>query len=107
MKDKVLSLLGFAAKSRKLLSGARSVERGLQEQKVVLLIASTQMSRSALNRLNYQRDIPVIQEYTAEQLSQVIGKKNRHIIGITDPAMAKAMLEFSKQEVFFDENPSI
>ncbi len=104
MRDKVLSLLGFAMKSRKLLSGTRSVERGIREQKVMLLIASKEMSQNALERLIYQREIPVIQAYSVEELSRVIGKKNRHIIGITDPAMAKAMLEFSEQEVFFDEN---
>lgn len=107
MKDKVLSLLGFAAKSRKLLSGRRSVERGLSEHIVVLLIASKEISRNALERLIHTRDIPVIQAYTAEQISRVIGKTNRHIIGITDPIMAEAMLEFSEQEVSVDENSSI
>lgn len=89
------------------MSGARSVERGMQEGTVFLLIASSEMSQNALDRLTYNKDIPVIQVYSAEEMSTIIGKKNRHIIGITDPSMAKAMLEFSEQEVFFDEDTSI
>lgn len=89
---KILGLIGFAAKARKICFGADSVELEIKKKKVVLIILATNASdrtKEKFKRLCEEYEIPIIIEGEIEILSKAIGKSNKAIIGIEDSNLAK------------------
>lgn len=89
--DKILSLLGLAARGRNLVSGEFSTEKAVKEEKAFLVIVSEDASANTkklfTDKCNY-RDIPIYYYGQKEALGKAIGKQMRTSIAITDPGMA-------------------
>ena len=90
--NKILGLIGLAARARKISFGADSVELQAQKRKVYLIILaqdSSQRTKEKFQKISEKYNIPVIITQTIENLSKAIGKNNKAILGIGDINLAK------------------
>jgi len=89
------TLLGFAARSRKLLAGVTAVEHGVKTGKVKLLIldpGSSPSTRKRIEDLSSRGKIPFVLYPEGELMEKVIGKTNCRCVGVTDPEFARSIL---------------
>lgn len=96
MRRKIDSYLGFAKKSRGLISGYNSCMDGMMRRKVRLLILAEDLAENSaekLSRLANAQGVPVHIYGTKEMLSRVTGEIDRGIFGITNEHLAKAVLQ--------------
>lgn len=76
----------------KVISGMDAVCEGVERKKVKLVVVATDTSEKSKKNIKYvctNNEINVIEFSTIEELSHVIGKKNKAIIGITDKNFSK------------------
>ena len=96
LNDKVLSLLGLAARGRNLESGEFSTERAVKDQKAALVIvgldASDNTKKMFTNMCSY-RKIPLYFYAGKEELGKAIGKEMRAAVAITDSGMAANIIK--------------
>ena len=89
--SKILGLIGLAARARKVLFGADSVELEAQKNKVYLIILaqdSSTRTKEKFQKISEKYNIPIIITQTIEDLSKAIGKNNKAILGIGDINLA-------------------
>ncbi|MCG8542525.1 MAG: ribosomal L7Ae/L30e/S12e/Gadd45 family protein [Clostridia bacterium] len=102
MKDKILSLLGFAQKSGNLFSGENTCELYIKRNKIKLIIISEDSSLNSKNKfinLCNSRNIPYLIFSNKADLSNAIGKYNRAILGIKDAKFKSKILDLYNDEV--------
>jgi len=91
--DKTLQLLSLIKKANKLITGEEFVTDAIRKQKVFLVFlasdAGVNTSKKIHDKAKYY-NIPLIDSYTSEELSNSIGKK-RMVIGITDLGFATSI----------------
>lgn len=94
--DKIQSNLGLAKRAGKVISGTEMVIEGLRNNTIyyVFLASDTQKNttKKIIDKSTYY-NVEVNQNYTCDFLSQAIGKKNVHVIGIMDRGFAKLLKE--------------
>ena len=91
INNKILGLIGLAARARKVCFGADSVELQIKKKKVYLIIVAKDASnrtKDKFRNISDEYDIPIIIEGEIEILSKAIGKSNKAIIGIEDINLA-------------------
>lgn len=91
MNNKILGLIGLAARARKVCFGADSVELQIKKKKVNLMIVAKDASnrtKDKFRKIGRDYGIPIIIEEEIENLSKAIGKSNKAIIGIEDSNLA-------------------
>jgi ribosomal protein L7Ae-like RNA K-turn-binding protein len=91
INKKILGLIGFAARARKICFGADSVELQIKKKKVYLIIValdSSERTKEKFKNICEQYDIPIIIKGEIDSLSKAIGKSNKAIIGIEDINLA-------------------
>ena len=96
MRKKVDSYLGFATKSKNLLSGYQSCLHAMKHRKLKLLILATDLSENTvkkLSRVAEEEGVPVRIYGNSEELSQITGYSERGVFGITDGNFAEAILK--------------
>ena len=89
--NKILGLMGLAARARKVCFGADSVVLQIKKKKVYLIIVAKDASdrtKDKFRNISYEYEIPIIIEGEIEILSKAIGKSNKAIIGIEDSHLA-------------------
>ncbi len=89
--NKILGLIGLAARARKISFGADSVELQAQKKKVYLIILAQNSSvrtKEKFQKISEKYKIPIIITETIENLSNAIGKNNKAILGIEDINLA-------------------
>ena len=89
--NKILGLIGLAARARKISFGADSVELQAQKKKVYLIILAQNSSvktKEKFQKISEKYKIPIIITETIENLSKAIGKNNKAILGIEDINLA-------------------
>lgn len=89
--NKILGLMGLAARARKVCFGADSVVLQIKKKKVYLIIVAKDASdrtKDKFRNISYKYEIPIIIEGEIEILSKAIGKSNKAIIGIEDSHLA-------------------
>ncbi len=87
INNKILGLIGLAARARKVCFGADSVEERTNKNKVKLLIVAEDASKRTkdkFKKLAEKQNIPIIIKGEIDILSKAIGKSNKAIIGIED-----------------------
>ncbi len=102
MRNKILTLLGFAQKSGNLLSGENTCELFIKKNKIKLIIISKEASDNSKNKfigICDVKNIPVIVFGSKLELSKAIGKDNRAIIGIKDQSFANRILSLYRDEL--------
>ena len=96
-KIKLLTLLGFAQKSKNLISGQNAVEANLNQQRIKLLILAEDISEKVKLKWiekakNYS--VPIIFFETKDILGKSIGKSSKGFIGIKDKQLAQTILKY-------------
>lgn len=87
INNKILGLIGLAARARKVCFGADMVEERTNKKKVKLLIIAENASirtKDKFKKLAEKENVPIIIKGEIEILSKAIGKSNKAIIGIED-----------------------
>ena len=91
--DNILSLLGLAYRAKKMYLGEANLEN---IKKIYYLFiakdASDKTKERYLKKCSYY-NIPYNMNYSYEQLSQAIGKRNVKIIGINDKGFGSSILK--------------
>lgn len=107
-REKVESYLGFAARSRNLITGYNTCTMMMEKKRVKLLIITKDMAENTMKKMLQQCNKNKI-EYRifgeSGELSQITGKDGTGIFGITDKHFAKIICEEidriqSEREVF-------
>jgi len=96
VNDKVLSLLGLAARGRNLESGEFSTEKAVKEGRAALVIVSCDASANTKklfeDKCSFYKT-PVCFCGTKETLGRAIGKGERSSIAVTDKGMAENIIK--------------
>ena len=92
--DKVLSMLGIAAKSGNVVSGEFYTEKAVKTGHAYLVIASEEASdntrKSFMNMTEFY-DVPCYCYGSKEALGRCIGKEFRASLAVTDENLARAV----------------
>ena len=96
MRDKILSLLGLAARGRNLVSGEFSTEKAVKEGKAKLVIvagdASDNTKKMFTNSCKFYH-IPVYFYSDKESLGRAIGREMRASVAVTDHGIATGIMK--------------
>ena len=87
INNKILGLIGLAARARKVCFGADSVEEKTGKGKVKLLVVAedaSERTKDKFKKLAEKQSIPIITIGSIEVLSKAMGKTNKAILGIED-----------------------
>lgn len=107
-RNKVMSYLGFAARSRNIVSGYNTCEMMISKGKIKLLIIAEDMAENTKKKM-IQKCSSNLVEYrifaTSDELSQITGTGGKGLFGITDSHFAKIIvkeidLNQSEREVY-------
>lgn len=96
MRKKVDSYLGFAAKSRNLISGYHTCLHSIKQRKMKLLILSEDLSENTIDKLvklSKENGIPSRIYGKSVELSRATGNQGRGVFGITDKNFADIILK--------------
>jgi ribosomal protein L7Ae-like RNA K-turn-binding protein len=80
----------------KVISGMDAVTDSVKKHKTKLVIVAVDTSEKSKKNIKYvctNNEVTVIELSTIENLSHIIGKKNKAIIGITDKNFSDGILE--------------
>ena len=94
MQNKVLSMLGIAAKSGNVKSGESSTEKAIKSYQAYLVIVSSEASENTkkmFRNMTEFYEVPYYEYGTKEELGWCIGKEFRASLAITDENLAKAV----------------
>ena len=94
MINKIIGIIGLAARARKICFGADSVEEDIKKGKVRLVIVaedSSERTKDKFKKICDKYSVPIIIDGKIDELSRAIGKSNKAIIGIKDINMAKGI----------------
>ena len=95
-QDKILSMLGLAAKAGKIASGEFSTEKAVQSHQAFLVIISAAASENTKKMFRnmcsfYQ--VPMYLYASKEALGNAIGKQLRASLAVLDEGFAKSLEE--------------
>lgn len=100
MNDRILSLLGLAAKGRNLVSGEFSTEKAIKERKAALVIVSREASDNTRemfsNKCAFYK-IPIYIYGTKEELGCAIGREMRASVAVTDAGLAAGIMKLLEE----------
>lgn len=98
---KFLSLLGIAQAAGRLVSGDSACEEALERNRVYLLVlandASDNVKRKFLTRAT-RKGVPFVEVASKETLGKAIGRSDRAIVGVCDPALARNLQAAAKSD---------
>lgn len=95
-QDKILSMLGLAAKAGKIASGEFSTEKAVKSHQAFLVIISAEASENTKKMFRnmcsfYQ--VPMYLYASKEALGNAIGKQLRASLAVLDEGFAKSLEE--------------
>ena len=93
MKE-IATMLGFAAKAGQLLLGTASVERGIKQRQVAMVICATDLSAKTIKNFKYWCDLNRIDFFSygfRSELGHWVGAPERGIIGIVSKQFASRL----------------
>ncbi|MCR4601056.1 MAG: ribosomal L7Ae/L30e/S12e/Gadd45 family protein [Clostridia bacterium] len=95
-RSKTESLLGFARKAGKVVSGYHKCLDMLKKNRIKLIITAEDVSQNTKDKFSHlceTRDIPFGVTGTIESLSLITGNDGRGVYGITDANFAQAIIK--------------
>ncbi len=95
MEQKVLVLLGFAQKAKKLVSGEAAAEALLKKSQARLVILANDISENLRKKYTLwaaDQSVPVITAGPKQELGLAIGQSPRTVIVVTDNNFAQSIL---------------
>lgn len=93
--DKVLSMLGIAAKAGKIVSGEFATENTVKSYKAFLVVIAEDASENTRKKFQDMTDfyeVTCITYGTKDSLGNCIGKDYRSSLALTDEKLAEAVL---------------
>lgn len=95
-QDRILSMLGLAAKAGKIASGEFSTEKAVKSHQAFLVIVSAEASENTKKMFRnmcsfYQ--VPMYLYASKERLGNAIGKQFRASLAVLDEGFAKSLEE--------------
>ncbi len=96
MRNRVLSMIGIAAKSGSVVSGEFSTEKAVKTGKAFLVIVSEEASDNTnhmFTNMTEYYETPMVVFGTKDELGRCIGKEFRASLAITDDNLANAILK--------------
>ncbi|NLN17978.1 MAG: 50S ribosomal protein L7ae [Firmicutes bacterium] len=98
---KFLSLLGIAQAAGRLASGNSACEEAFRRDRVHLLIFAQDASDNVKRKFSIEaarKGVPTMEIATKESLGKAIGKPDRAVIAVCDPAFAKALVSAAESD---------
>ncbi len=96
MTNKTLSLLGLALKANKLIIGFDEIIKPQNQKKIFLLLMDKNLSSNIEKQIiiiSELRKIPLIRNFSKDELSKSLGKTNIKVIGVTDEGFKNLILK--------------
>lgn len=100
--DKILSLLGIAAKSGSVLSGEFSTEKAVKDGKAYLVIVASDASENTqkmFRNMTEFYEVPMYLYADKETLGHFIGKEFRASLAVTNEGLARSIEDKLKQTI--------
>ncbi len=100
MNDRILSLLGLAARGKNLVSGEFSTEKAVKEGRAALVVVSSDASdntRKKFTNMCAFYKTPIGFYSTKDAIGKAIGKEARSSIAITNPGMAGGIMKYLEE----------
>lgn len=94
-KNKLCGMLGLATKAGKIVFGTEACMADLEKGKVKLLLLaedSAERTKKHFKQICQAKEIPVLEILEIEELSKVIGKENKAVVGVKDEGFSKAIM---------------
>lgn len=94
MRSRVLSMLGIATKSGKVVSGEFSTERAVKTRRAYLVIVSEDASQNTAKMFTDMtkfHGVPMYRFGTREELGKSVGKEFRVSLAVIDKGLAQAV----------------
>ena len=88
--DKVLSLLGIAARAKRIASGEFQTEHAVKSGEAYLVMVANDASENTKKRVEYYQ-VPMAVYATREELGHCIGKEFRASLAVTDKGLAESV----------------
>ena len=98
--DRVLSMLGIAAKAGKVVSGEFATENAVKAGKAFLVMTAADASDNTKKKFRDMTDfyhVPLLVYGTKDSLGGCIGKDYRSSLAVTDEKLAEAVLNKMEQ----------
>lgn len=95
LDPKIAGLIGFAAKSGKLLLGTFSVEQGIRQQRAKLVLAAEDTNPNRLRILKHwcnDMEIPFIAVGKKEEYGALLRKPPLGLLALTEEHMVKGII---------------
>lgn len=100
MNDRILSLLGLAARGRNLVSGEFSTEKAVKGRKAALVVVSDEASGNTkkmfTNMCTYYHT-PIFFYGTKDALGHAVGKEMRASVAVTDTGLAARIIKLLEE----------
>ncbi|HOP57205.1 MAG TPA: ribosomal L7Ae/L30e/S12e/Gadd45 family protein [Bacillota bacterium] len=100
-KEQVLKTLGLAYRAKKVSSGEEAVLDQLKRGSSFLVLLASDAGGATKKRFidkTKSHAVPLISNYTAEELSHAIGKEGRKVLSVSDSNFARLLLEKQESE---------
>ena len=100
--DRVLSMLGIAAKSGSVVSGEFSTEKAVKDGKAYLVIVAADASENTVKMFRNMTDYYEVKKYIyadKETLGHYIGKEFRASLAVTNEGLAHSIEDKLKQTI--------
>ena len=94
--DKVLSMIGIAARAGKIASGEFSTEKAVKNAQAYLVIVAADASQNTKKHFSdmcIYRKLPCLEYADKKQLGNCIGKEYRASLAVTDKNLAEAVIK--------------
>jgi ribosomal protein L7Ae-like RNA K-turn-binding protein len=92
---KIRTMIGFAIKSGNIDIGEELCKKGLFKGRISLLFIASDMSPSNSSDMKEMCDkfkVRYIDEYTKDELSEVVGKENKVLVGVTSKKFSREII---------------
>lgn len=100
MNPKIATMLGFAMRAGNIDVGEVMCKKGLQTGKISLLLIASDISQETGERMRSlckEVEVKYIDTYGRTELSEVIGKGNKTLIGVTSKKFSREIITLFEQ----------
>ena len=98
MNDRALNMLGLCARARKLVTGEKAVVQAVRDGSCYVVLMDGDVAKNgekAVSQACQTHGVPLLRAAPGD-LGRAIGKPGRMAVAVTDPGMAKRIIELSQ-----------
>ena len=96
MRNKAMSLMGFAKKSGNLVSGVNTCSFAIAKGRAKLVILAGDISAGSEKKIMKEirkKGVPYIKDSTIDELSHIAGESGRSVFAVLDEGFARSIRE--------------